>query len=390
MSIKNRVTILFIISLLLMTTLSLWIKKIDNQKNRSIIVSKYRLAINKIVPLIIESNDRKLNKRVKELNLEKISPIDGEVIFSQNITFGRVEIIFNKEYYLKIDYLDDRYIFTDTTQDQLFADEYFVKILFLIDIIILISIYLAILKILSPINKLSTKLTHFANGDYSTTMQESGAKEIKELSKSFNQMATALKQNIDDRENLLRFFGHEIRTPLAKAQFALQKRDHKLIKRNLKEIEVFVDEVLNMHLITDTNLNRSSFGVDTLIIESLNKTKIEDESNVVVDIDEFDIDGDLYYLSIALKNLIDNAIKYTTKLPIEIVAIDNYIEVHSYGDRLENEFQHYIKPFSKENSDSLGLGLSLVDLILKKHNYKLSYRYNDEKNIFIIDTSIDS
>ena len=95
------------------------------------------------------------------------------------------------------------------------------------------------------------------------------------------------------------------------------------------------------------------------------------------------------YLSIALKNLIDNAIKYSTKLPIIIEVEKNEIKVINEGNRLSKQLEYYLKPFTQELSqrDGFGLGLSIVEKIVNKHNFKLLYSYEEGSNIFTLYTS---
>ena len=64
------------------------------------------------------------------------------------------------------------------------------------------------------------------------------------------------------------------------------------------------------------------------MLESLGKLYLEDESKIEIEIfEDFKIEGDLYYLSIALKNLIDNALKYTTAFAIIIKVGQNQISI---------------------------------------------------------------
>jgi two-component system, OmpR family, sensor kinase len=124
-----------------------------------------------------------------------------------------------------------------------------------------------------------------------------------------------------------------------------------------------------------------------LIVESLGKLYLEDESKININIlDDFKISGDLNYLSVALKNLIDNALKYAITYPIIIEANKNEISILNKGKKLSKEFEYYLKPFTQElaQRDGFGLGLSIVNKIIDKHNFKLDYSYENEFNIFKI------
>lgn len=123
------------------------------------------------------------------------------------------------------------------------------------------------------------------------------------------------------------------------------------------------------------------------MLESLGKLYLEDESKVDIEIfEDFKIEADLDYLSIALKNLIDNALKYAISFPIIIKVDKNQISILNSGEKLSKEFEYYLKPFTQEliQRDGFGLGLSIVKKILDKHNFQLLYSYENHYNIFKI------
>ncbi|MEJ2373039.1 MAG: sensor histidine kinase, partial [Sulfurimonas sp.] len=68
---------------------------------------------------------------------------------------------------------------------------------------------------------------------------------------------------------------------------------------------------------------------------------------------------DLNYLSIALKNLIDNALKYTTQKPVYIIVKDGSILVKSKGEKLDKPLEFYCEDFTQgDNSrNQKGYGL---------------------------------
>jgi len=384
MSIRRKIFWIFLISFTIITLLTLWLDRLNRLKNEQIIISKYILDIKEILPLMVDIRSKRAKRRLRELGLKiynkEIESKSRVTILHKDLTFGRVEIfLYRGEYFLEIDYFDNRFIFLDNSQELLYWDRLIVWILFLSNIVLFIVIYFLILKIVYPIKRLSSNMQKFAEGNLSIRMEEIGDGEIKIASRSFNRLAKSLEEMVVDRENLLKYIGHEIKTPLAKAKFAILKRDFELLSKNIDEIDSFVTQILELHLITDANMKRVKFQAETLILKALERTKIDNESLIEVKIDNnFEIKGDIYYLSIALKNLIDNGLKYSTKFPISIISRGFSILVESYGDRVD------IKRRDKFSSSGYGLGLTIVDLILKRHNFKLEYEYNIlyRKNIF--------
>jgi two-component system OmpR family sensor kinase len=385
-TIKFKVTILFVSSLILMLLLGVFTESLNSSKNRKIIVDRYLQVAKELMPLIVDGREVELFNRVKKLNLKVVDRDLNSItkVVSKPLTFGAVEVVKESmNYYLRIIYLDDKYLISDKSLE-LFRDEtLIIRVLFVMDIAILLFIFLYILKIIAPIKELSKKMQLLRDGKF-IKMDNYKEREISLLAKSFNDMAKALKESIEDRETFLRYIGHEIKTPLAKTKFAIERGNLELVGQNVDEIDKFITQLLNFHLITRENLNIKSFKAQTLIVEALHKSILEDDESVKIELNDFVIEGDFEYLTIAIKNLIDNGLKYTERLPIEIVTREYLMEIISCGERLKRPLKFYLEPFNRESKSGYGLGLSLVDIILKKHGFSLLYRYRDGKNIFLV------
>ncbi|MEA2091622.1 MAG: sensor histidine kinase, partial [Campylobacterota bacterium] len=84
-------------------------------------------------------------------------------------------------------------------------------------------------------------------------------------------------------------------------------------------------------------------------------------------------------------NMIDNGIKYSRDSHVKILIINNELSFESKGECIANPLQYYIEPFTKDNpsKNSFGLGLYLVDSILKLHEQVLAHEYHNGVNRFI-------
>jgi two-component system OmpR family sensor kinase len=325
--------------------------------------------------------------------LKELPTSDNQIIYTQNYTFGKIEIlkkIFDDEFTIKIKYLDEEYILR-TPDEQNLSEKNILNALVFLDVFVLLIIFLYILNLLKPLKEITKELTNFANGKFSSRININSKDEIGILANSFNIMASSLENSIKTREELLRDIGHELRTPIAKGKFAIEKIDDfsqkELLKKIFCDLETLTNELIELEKLDLTKLNLSTFSAETLIIESLGKLYLEDESKVEINIiEDFKINADLHYLSTALKNLIDNALKYAASYPILIEANKNEISISNKGKELSKELEYYLKPFTQELSqrDGFGLGLSIVKKVIDKHNFQLNYVYQNESNIFKI------
>ena len=394
MSIFKKLTILFILSFILMSIIGVWIdninsKKIDNfakEKYLKIIDDIFRNIENKsYVNSLVEKNSLQIVKNLDENNLE--------VIYSLDSTFGNISILKYKSsniYILKIKYLDEIHIFKALDEESL-SDKTILNILVFIDVFALLLMFLFIIKLLSPLKTITKDIKSFANGNLSTRIDIKTDDEIGTLASNFNSMASSLENSIKTREALLRDIGHELRTPIAKGKFAIEKIDDfsqkELLKKIFNDLEKLTNELIELEKLNITNLDIKIFSTETLVLESLGKLYLEDESKIKIDIyEDFKIEADLDYLSIALKNLIDNALKYAIYFPIIIKVDKNEISISNSGEKLSKEFEYYLKPFTQEliQRDGFGLGLSIVKKIIDKHNFKFIYKYENNFNIFKI------
>ena len=394
MSIFKKISILFILSLILMGVIGFWTNNINSKRMNKLVQEKYLTIVEDILKNI--ENKNYINTLIKKNNftvLKELPTSDNQIIYTQNYTFGKIEIfkkIFDDEFTIKIKYLDEEYILR-TPDEQNLSEKNILNALVFLDVFVLLIIFLYILNLLKPLKEITKELTNFANGKFSSRININSKDEIGILANSFNIMASSLENSIKTREELLRDIGHELRTPIAKGKFAIEKIDDfsqkELLKKIFCDLEILTNELIELEKLDLTKLNLSTFSAETLIIESLGKLYLEDESKVEINIiEDFKINADLHYLSTALKNLIDNALKYAASYPILIEANKNEISISNKGKELSKELEYYLKPFTQELSqrDGFGLGLSIVKKVIDKHNFKLDYIYENESNIFKI------
>lgn len=392
MSLFKKITILFIISFTLMTIIGLWIDNINSNRIEDLIKDKYTKVANEL--LVNLDKKKKLKEIEKNYDLTQTEPIDNiTILHKETLTFGYILIgkkSFEDEFIIQVQYLDEELTYK-TKDEQNITDKTILNTLIFIDISVLVLIFLYILKLLSPLKKITLKMKEFSNGNLQTRINIDSKDEIGILSNSFDSMANNLENLIKTREELLRDIGHELRTPIAKGKFAIEKiensKDKEVFKKIFKDLEVLTNDLIELEKLNTDNLKLESFSIETLVLNALQKLHIEDESSIKLEIiDNFAIYADLHYLSVAIKNLVDNALKYSTAYPVIIKAQSNTLSIKNKGEKLDKGLTHYLEPFTQMDTkkDGFGLGLSIVNKVLLKHNLKLEYQRESSYNSFKI------
>jgi len=371
--------------------IKLWKLKVDVVKNAETSHEKYKLkgifnSLQKVESLI--KNDL---RTLTNLNSSQNEFQEFHNKFNQ-VSVYTLELIIDE-----IDLLQTTLNQTETEKEE-FIDRIKLELIILLFISFSLSFVISsklISEIKTMLKKLNKAVLQLLSSDEKTikiNMEERN--ELSEITESLNKYLEQQDEIIKSREELLRNISHELKTPITKGKFLLEKLKAKSESSTLEDInQVFFDieqltsKLLERERLNQATLKKTNFKASTLILESLSKLSIDDESKVVIDIeDDFLINADFYYLTLALKNLIDNAMKYSTNYPIKIVAKNNFLEVYNESKKLENSLTYYIQPFTREENQQHGhgLGLNIVNKILQMHEFSLKHSYENYFNIFKI------
>jgi two-component system OmpR family sensor kinase len=402
MSIFTKVSALFSASIVLMLFLSYQTNKIDDEKTEQIHKQIYIQSSQELFNYLTQGDLISLEKAIKKLNYHIIEKQnlsnDLQSIYKQDISFGEIQIYKqeNNGLILFMKYLDDEFYLYNNSQKKELEQKEHLNYLFIVDIAILIVMFLIIINILKPLKIISKGLNKFGAGDYSKRLKASKSNdEIADVITKFNTMAENLESLIVSRTQFLSDISHELRTPISKAKISLEmieKSKYKnILKKSIEHIDELTNELLELERLNSNtlSLNIQKYSIETVLANALGKMIIVDENEIKVKIESsFDCEVDLNYISIAIKNLIDNALKYKTQDEVEIVVANNKVVVKNYGEKLSKDLEYYMGTFTQEdntrNIKGYGLGLNIVKRVLEHHHFTLEYSYQNNHNIFTI------
>jgi len=256
---------------------------------------------------------------------------------------------------------------------------------------IIIVSFILILQRLRPLRRLQTKIARFGAGNMNVRFKMNGHDEIALVANELESTRLKINALIESRTLFLRNIMHELKTPITKGRIASQMLvDPKQQQRFIgifERMEVLISEFALIEEVTSGSQleNASEYRLIDLIDGAIDMALVEREI-VHVNVDcavKLRVDYRLY--ATAIKNMIDNAIKYSPDGEVNIFMKNDEIYFENRGDKLKQPLSYYVEPFTKDapSKNSFGLGLYLVDSILKSHAQVLAYEYNDGKSCFI-------
>ena len=258
-------------------------------------------------------------------------------------------------------------------------------------IAIIIFSFILILQRLRPLIRLRRKIAQYGNGNMNVSFRAKGCDEIALVSNELEATRGKINTILDSRTLFLRNIMHELKTPIAKGTIATQMLNTPKQKDRFSSIfgrlESLVHEFALIEEVTSLGdkTEFKEYRLVDVIDGAIDMAMIEKE-NISVEVDaSVKMMANYRLYTTAIKNMIDNGIKYSPDKHVRILMIENELCFESRGECLKHPLKYYIEPFTKDNpsKNSFGLGLYLVDSILKVHGKVLAHEYDNGVNRFI-------
>ena len=238
-----------------------------------------------------------------------------------------------------------------------------------------------------PIIKLAEASEKFGRGEDVEEFRPSGALEIRKAGYEFDRMRKRIIRHLNQRSEMLSGISHDLRTPLTriKLQLALIK-DMEISKKLSGDVDE-MEKMLNEYL----QFSKSTFSdkTETFDISELIKSTVKKYENADISLDQPEktiFTGRKNLIQRCLNNLIDNALKYATKVKVKLEKIRKTIVIIIEDDGPgipASEYENVFKPFYKidkgrsEAKSSVGLGLSISSDIIRSHGGTIELRKSE-------------
>lgn len=244
--------------------------------------------------------------------------------------------------------------------------------------IVLIVIAMIFLKNQTrPITNLARAAEKFGRGEDVDEYRPSGSLEIRQAGYEFEKMRKRIQRHLNQRSEMLSGISHDLRTPLTRMKLQLAFIKDQEISSKLSEDINEMEKMLNEYLqFTSSNFSEKNeiFNISLLMDEIIHKYENKNISKDIIG--EIYINGRKNLLRRCFNNIIDNAIKYGSKVDVSLSKKSKnlFIIIGDDGPGIpEAEYNNVFKPFYKidkgraEAKSSVGLGLSIASDIIRSH-----------------------
>ena len=258
---------------------------------------------------------------------------------------------------------------------------------------LVLVIWLAVVKGLKPLARLVEEVKQRDPNDLHHISSDSIPVEVEPLVGALNSLFVRLERTLENERNFTGNAAHELRTPLAalrvQAQVALRASSDEQRERALKQTIAGVDQA--SHLVDQLlTLARLDSGQTALSSAPVNLNEVA--RTIATDLGPFarqhrvsvqvsgDTEaltpGDATYLGILMRNLVDNAVRYSgnggaVTMTVSRSGPSNLVTVRDTGPGIaEDQHSEMFTRFRRGKntiSPGSGLGLSIVRRIVELH-----------------------
>lgn len=253
---------------------------------------------------------------------------------------------------------------------------------------VLFTGYAAVTWLFKPIRSIRHGAEEIGRGNFDFRIPDTRKDHLGDLATDINQLADDVERMLDAKRALLLGISHELRTPLSRLRLAIEfldnESDKETIRTEIQEMEKIVVELIEAERLNarHVQLDRSAVHVGELVDSLIDNFFARERGRIQVSdhTDNMSAEIDEARVTLLLKNLLSNAIRYTPEsagpidVSIEQRQGDLVFRVEDNGPGIPPEQAAHIgEPFYRgdpsraRHTGGAGLGLYLATLVAKAH-----------------------
>ena len=247
-------------------------------------------------------------------------------------------------------------------------------------LLILLVVIVTVRKLTAPLRGLERAARQLGRGEAMEPLKEEGPKEIRSTISAFNAMQERLMRFVQDRTRMLAAISHDLRTPITtlrlRAEFIDDDEMREKVLATLEEMQAMTEGVLAFA--REDASNEETKPVD---LSALLSSMSEDYRELGKQVsfsgpDHLVLSCRSVSLKRAIRNLVDNAIRYAGHADIKLASMGESLTISICDkgpgipqEKLEEVFSPFFRVEGSRNLETggVGLGLSITRTIIRSH-----------------------
>lgn len=273
--------------------------------------------------------------------------------------------------------------------------------------LIFLTVWIGVRKVLKPVVQISADVDKRGSNDLSPIQSDHIPEEIAPLIQAINQLFERIEESFNRERQFTDNAAHELRTPLAamktQAQVLLKHADDMPdYKEGLDNLHASIDRAAHM---VDQLLSFSRLQSDQIEFQNVDMSALVDDvlktlsplaakQNVDIEADIVAgarVSGNYNALEIMVRNLVNNAIKFTPeggRIQVHVYPEKQHIvlKISDTGPGIadvekDNVFQRFYR--LHKHKQGSGLGLSIAKWVCDVHAAEITLQDNDPHGLIV-------
>ncbi|MCP4293915.1 MAG: HAMP domain-containing histidine kinase [bacterium] len=269
--------------------------------------------------------------------------------------------------------------------------------------VVFLAVYLVLKRALRPLKLLNKGVAQLSEGQLDVVVPRQSPDEFGVLTEAFNRMTQRVGNMVRARDQLLIDVSHELRSPLTRMKVALamlpEGERRQSLEADIQEMSTMVTELLELHRL-DSGVELATERLDlTATITELAESFQGQSPGLTIRVpdQEVFIAGEASRIRIVLRNLIENALKFS--LPdsqaVEVLVAGNGIQTEVRvkddgagvpADQVSKLFEPFFRldQSRSRQTGGYGLGLCMCKRIMEAHGGEISLENNSGRGVTLV------
>jgi two-component system OmpR family sensor kinase len=234
-------------------------------------------------------------------------------------------------------------------------------------------------RLAAPLAGFAAAAEQLGRDPASPVLVADGPAEVGRAARAFNAMQERLSRYITDRTAMIGAISHDLRTPLARLRFRLERASPSLrreIGQDLDQMEAMITSVLAFMREDAEAGARQRVDLRSLLECVIDEAEVTGADVALEPGEPAEVEVSVLGLQRVFANLLDNAVKYgdSARVALRVEDDETVVEIRDRGPGLEPEdLERVFTPFYRgvearsSSKQGVGLGLSSARSIVRAH-----------------------